>query len=117
MKSLVWPAIEAYAEAHSATESEVCRALREETYRSMDLPQMVVGPLEGALLKVMAHLVRATRVLEIGTFTGYSALCLAEALPAEGRVGCPAQGHGPPRAGHARVGDRHVYRLQRALLG
>ncbi|TLY43250.1 MAG: methyltransferase, partial [Nitrospirae bacterium] len=86
MRSLVWPAIEAYAEAHSATESEVCRALREETYRSMDLPQMVVGPLEGALLKVMAHLVRATRVLEIGTFTGYSALCLAEALPAEGRV-------------------------------
>ncbi|MGH7236057.1 MAG: O-methyltransferase [Nitrospiraceae bacterium] len=86
MKNLVLPAIEAYAEGHSAAESEVCRALREETYRSMDLPEMVVGPLEGALLKVMARLVRATRVLEIGTFTGYSALCLAEALPAEGRV-------------------------------
>ncbi len=86
MKSLVLPAIEAYAEAHSATESAVCRALRKETYRSMDLPQMVVGPLEGAFLKIMAHLVRARRVLEIGTFTGYSALCLAEALPEEGRV-------------------------------
>ena len=86
MKNLVLPAIEAYAEGHSAAESEVCRALREETYRSMDVPQMLVGPLEGALLKVMARLVRATRVLEIGTFTGYSALCLAEALPAEGRV-------------------------------
>ena len=86
MKDLVLPAIEAYAEAHSAAESAVCRALREETYRTMDLPQMVVGPLEGAFLKVMAQLVRATHVLEVGTFTGYSALSLAEALPESGRV-------------------------------
>ena len=86
MKDLVLPAIEAYAEAHSAAESALCRALREETYRTMDLPQMVVGPLEGAFLKVMAQLVRARRVLEVGTFTGYSALCLAEALPESGRV-------------------------------
>lgn len=86
MKNLVLPAIEAYAESHSAAESAVCRALREETYRTMDLPQMVVGSLEGAFLKVMAQLVGARRVLEIGTFTGYSALCLAEALPETGRV-------------------------------
>src|SRR5947209_4696374 len=64
MKSLVWPAIEAYAEAHSATESEVCRALREETYRSMDVPQRVVGPLEGPLLKVVAdHVLWSGEVL------------------------------------------------------
>ncbi|MGH7164478.1 MAG: O-methyltransferase [Nitrospiraceae bacterium] len=86
MKALVLPEIEAYAEAHSAAESEVCRALREETYRTMELPQMVVGPLEGALLNMMAHLVGARRVLEIGMFTGYSALCFAEALPEDGRV-------------------------------
>ncbi len=86
MKALVLPEIEAYAEAHSAAESEICRALREETYRTMELPQMVVGPLEGALLKVMAHLVGARRVLEIGMFTGYSALCFAEAVPDDGRV-------------------------------
>jgi caffeoyl-CoA O-methyltransferase len=86
MKALVLPDIEAYAEAHSAAESEVCRLLREETYRTMELPQMVVGPLEGALLKMMVQLVGATRVLEIGTFTGYSALCFAEALPDDGRV-------------------------------
>jgi caffeoyl-CoA O-methyltransferase len=86
MRDLVLPEIEVYAEAHSAAESAVCRALREETYRTMDLPQMVVGPLEGAFLKVMAQMVRAGHVLEIGTFTGYSALCLAEALPETGRV-------------------------------
>ena len=86
MKSLVLPEIEAYAEAHSMTESDVCRRLREETYQTMDLPQMVVGPFEGAFLKIMASVVQAKRVLEIGTFTGYSALCFAEVLPADGTV-------------------------------
>jgi len=86
MKSLVLPDVEAYAEAHSLSESEVCRRLREETYRTMDCPQMVVGPLEGAFLKVMAMSVGARRVLEIGTFTGYSALCFAESLPEGGQV-------------------------------
>jgi caffeoyl-CoA O-methyltransferase len=86
MKDLVLPEIEAYAEAHSWAESDVCRALRAHTYRSMEAPQMVVGPLEGAFLKMMTQAVQATRVLEIGTFTGYSALCFAEALPSNGRV-------------------------------
>ncbi len=86
MQDLVAPDIEAYAEAHSMPESDVCRRLREETYRSVELPQMVVGPLEGAFLKMMAKLVEARRVLEIGTFTGYSALCFAEALPEDGTV-------------------------------
>ncbi len=86
MKDLVEPEIEAYAEAHSVPESDVCRRLREETFRSIDFPQMVVGALEGAFLKMMAQLVGAKRVLEIGTFTGYSALCFAEALPEDGTV-------------------------------
>jgi len=47
---------------------------------------MIVGPLEGAFLKMMTQLVQATSVLEIGMFTGYSALCFAEALPANGWV-------------------------------
>lgn len=47
---------------------------------------MLVGPLEGAFLHVMTRLVQAEQVLEIGMFTGYSALCFAEALPNQGRV-------------------------------
>ena len=86
MKNLISPEIDAYAEAHSFPESEVCRRLREATYRSVDCPQMVVGALEGAFLKIMTQIVGAKRVLEIGTFTGYSALCFAEALPEDGTV-------------------------------
>jgi caffeoyl-CoA O-methyltransferase len=86
MKTLVAPEIEAYAQAHSMPESDVARAIREETQRTTECAQMLVGPLEGAFLKMMAQLVGATRVLEIGMFTGYSALCFAEALPDDGRV-------------------------------
>lgn len=86
MKTLVSADIDAYAQAHSMPESDLCRALRDETQRRMESPQMIVGPLEGAFLKMMAQLVGARRVLEIGMFTGYSALCFAEALPADGTV-------------------------------
>jgi caffeoyl-CoA O-methyltransferase len=86
MNRLVSADIEAYAHAHSMAESDLCRALREETQRRLEFPQMIVGPLEGAFLKMMAQLVQAKRVLEIGMFTGYSALCFAEALPADGTV-------------------------------
>lgn len=86
MKSLVSADIETYAQAHSLAESDLRCALRDETSRSMEFPQMVVGPLEGAFLALMTRLVQATSVLEIGMFTGYSALCFAEALPEQGRV-------------------------------
>jgi len=86
MADLVLPKIEAYAAAHSLPESPVRRALREETERTMEFARMLVGPLEGAFLHTMTRLVQATRVLEIGMFTGYSALCFAEALPEQGRV-------------------------------
>jgi caffeoyl-CoA O-methyltransferase len=86
MNRLVPSNIEAYAQAHSMPESAVCRALREDTQRTMEYAQMLVGPLEGSFLKMMTQLVGAKRVLEIGMFTGYSALCFAEALPADGTV-------------------------------
>ena len=86
LADIVPPEIEEYAAAHSVAESDICRLIREETYRTQDCPQMVVGPLEGAFLKVMALTVRARRVLEIGTFTGYSAMVMAEALPKDGTV-------------------------------
>src|SRR5947209_1962962 len=86
MQDLIPPEIEEYAAAHSVAESDVCRLIREETCLTQDCPQMVVGPLEAAFLKEMALAVRAKRVLEIGTFTGYSALAMAEALPEDGTV-------------------------------
>jgi len=86
MKALISVEIEAYAQAHSMAESEVCHALRSETHKQTDCPQMLVGPLEGAFLKMMTQLVQAKRVLEIGMFTGYSALCFAEVLPEDGTI-------------------------------
>ena len=86
MKALVSAEIEAYATAHSMPESDVCRDLYGETHRQMDCPQMLVGPLEGAFLKMLTQISKAVHVLEVGTFTGYSALCFAEALPKEGTV-------------------------------
>jgi caffeoyl-CoA O-methyltransferase len=86
MPDLVLSQVEAYAAAQSLPETPVRRALREETQRTMEFARMLVGPLEGGFLHLMARLVRAERVLEIGMFTGYSALCFAEALPVHGRV-------------------------------
>ena len=86
MKLLIPAEIDAYAQTHSRPESEVRRALRDETEQTMEYAQMLVGPLEGAFLQMMAQLVGAKRVLEIGMFTGYSALCFAEALPEDGSV-------------------------------
>ena len=86
MPDLVLPKIDAYAASCSLPETPVRRALREETERTMEFARMLVGPLEGAFLHVMTRLVQATHVLEIGMFTGYSALCFAEALPDQGRV-------------------------------
>ncbi len=86
MTDLVLPKIDAYAAAYSLPETPIRRALRKETERTMEFARMLVGPLEGAFLHMMTRLVQATRVLEIGMFTGYSALCFAEALPDQGRV-------------------------------
>ena len=70
MTDLVLPKIDAYAAAYSLPETPVRRALREETERTMEFARMLVGPLEGAFLHMMTRLVQATRVLEIGMFTG-----------------------------------------------
>src|SRR5262249_50610884 len=84
--TLVPEAIEEYATAHSEPVSPLFGRLREETYADMELPQMQVGPLEGDFLRLLVRLARAHRVLEIGMFTGYSALMMAEGLPDDGEL-------------------------------
>ncbi|MFZ5472113.1 MAG: O-methyltransferase [Myxococcota bacterium] len=84
--TLVPAAIEAYAVDHSEKPSALLDKLREETYAKMSAPQMQVGPLEGDFLRLLVRLVRAKRVLEIGMFTGYSALMMAEGLADDGEL-------------------------------
>ena len=78
--------IENYAFDHTAPEPDLLRRLSEETHAKMQMPQMLTGRLEGRMLKLLARISGARRVLQIGTFTGYSALSLAEGLPEDGKV-------------------------------
>jgi caffeoyl-CoA O-methyltransferase len=78
--------LERYAFEHTAPEPELLRKLSEETHAKMQMPQMLTGRLEGRLLKFFAQSLGARRVLEIGTFTGYSALSMAEGMPSDGRL-------------------------------
>lgn len=80
-------ALAAYLVAHSARETQAQRALRRLTQRLPDA-NMQTAPEQGALLQVLVRLIGARRCLEIGTFTGYSALCVALALPRNGRLVC-----------------------------
>jgi caffeoyl-CoA O-methyltransferase len=80
------PALDQYAHDHTRARPALFDELREHTYANVALPQMQVGRVEGTLLKTLAALIGARRILEIGTFTGYSALCMAEALPDDGKL-------------------------------
>ena len=78
--------IEQYAFDHTSKESLLLQRLEEETYQKLDIPQMTTGRQEAQLLKLLARLVGARCILEIGTFGGYSALSMAEALPEDGTI-------------------------------
>jgi caffeoyl-CoA O-methyltransferase len=78
--------IEDYAERCSKPLSALHDKLWVETYSKTHSPEMMVGPLEGQFLKMLALLTGARRILEIGMFTGYSTLAWAEALPKDGRI-------------------------------
>ena len=86
MLTLLAPEIAHYVERHTEAEPALLQELRAQTQASLNDAQMQVGPVEGALLRLLVALSRATRILEIGTFSGYSALAMAQALPASGRL-------------------------------
>ncbi|MBN4054558.1 class I SAM-dependent methyltransferase [Nitrospira defluvii] len=86
MLSLVSEEIELYAERNTRLEPEQLQKLMAFTYEHMELPQMLTGRLEGRLLKLLVQLVQPKLLVEVGTFTGYSALSMAEGLPGDGRI-------------------------------
>jgi caffeoyl-CoA O-methyltransferase len=86
MTDITDPAIDAYSAAHSEAEPALLTELARATYGFSDMPQMMVGRLEGRFLKLLVAAIGARRVLEVGTFTGYSALSMAEALPPDGEI-------------------------------
>ncbi|MDC7995872.1 O-methyltransferase [Altibacter sp. HG106] len=75
-----------YAEAHSAKEPELLQELQRETWLKVLAPRMLSGHLQGRFLSLLAKLIRPRHILEIGTYTGYSALCLAEGMTRDGSL-------------------------------
>ena len=78
--------IERYAEEHSTAPDRLLAELEAETKATLELPEMLAGPLQGRFLEFLVYSLRPRRVLEIGSFSGYSALSMASGLPPDGRI-------------------------------
>jgi caffeoyl-CoA O-methyltransferase len=86
MSQLVAEEIERYAQEHTTPPPDFLAQLADETRATLPIPQMLTGTVEGRLLELLVHATRATRVLEIGTYSGYSALSMAAALGSGGTI-------------------------------
>jgi caffeoyl-CoA O-methyltransferase len=80
------PGIEKYIHNHTSPELPVLAKLSRATHLRTHQPQMLSGHLQGVLLQMISHMVKPSVVLEIGTFTGYSAICLAQGMESDGKI-------------------------------
>mgnify|MGYP001063866328 FL=1 len=78
--------LDEYVVAHSQEEPELLQQLTRETYQKILQPIMLSGPYQGRVLSMISKLIRPKSILELGTFTGYATLCLAEGLQAKGEI-------------------------------
>ena len=109
MSFIVPEEIEAYAAAHTTPPEELLAELAEETKATLRSPQMLTGPIEGRLLELLVHGIEATRVLELGTYSGYSSLSMAAGLAEGGHIDtCEVDEK------HAEVARRYIERSQYA---
>ncbi len=83
---MIDPRIENYAEAHSSDHSSVLSELYRETHLKVMHPRMLSGKQQGRFLSMISHMIQPESVLEIGTYTGFSAICLAEGLTKNGKI-------------------------------
>lgn len=83
---LIPEAINKYAENLTTPETGTLAALNRETHIKVELPVMLSGHLQGAVLQMLSHMIRPEKILEIGTYTGYSAICLAQGLTNTGHL-------------------------------
>ena len=78
--------LQRYAEQHTSPESDLLKEINRDTHAHVLMPRMLSGHLQGRVLSMISHLLKPQRILEIGTYTGYSALCLAEGLSPGGKL-------------------------------
>lgn len=80
------PELELYVEKHSQNEPELLAALHRETFQKIMQPRMLSGHFQGRVLSMLSKLIRPLNILEIGTYTGYATLCLAEGMQENGSI-------------------------------
>lgn len=78
--------LQRYAEQHTTPENDLLKKINRDTHANVLRPRMLSGHLQGRVLAMISHMIRPKRILEIGTYTGYSALCLAEGLAEGGKL-------------------------------
>lgn len=83
---LIHPLVQSYAEQHTSAEDVLLKEVNEYTHQQHPEYHMLSGHLQGKVLEMISCMIRPQRILEIGTFTGYSALCLAKGLAADGQL-------------------------------
>ncbi len=80
------PELQKYSEDHTSTENELLKKINRDTQANVMMPRMLSGHMQGRILSMISCMLRPATILEIGTYTGYSALCLAEGLKPEGKL-------------------------------
>jgi predicted O-methyltransferase YrrM len=83
---IVNPLINRYSEVHTSSESDLLKRIDRQTHANILMPRMLSGHLQGRLLSMISHMIQPKSILEIGTYTGYSAICLAEGLRPGGKL-------------------------------
>jgi caffeoyl-CoA O-methyltransferase len=83
---LINESIQHYAEQHTSSEADLLKKIDRDTHAKVMMPRMLSGHLQGRVLSMISHMIRPHRILEIGTYTGYSAVCLAEGLQEGGKL-------------------------------
>lgn len=78
--------LDQYSAQHSSAESELLKQINRDTHAKVMMPRMLSGHLQGRVLSMISHMIKPRRILEIGTYTGYSAICLAEGLQPDGKL-------------------------------
>lgn len=78
--------LKVYAEKHTSEESSLLKRINRETHAQVLMPRMLSGHLQGRSLSMISKMIRPKTILEIGTYTGYSAICLAEGLQKDGKL-------------------------------
>lgn len=83
---IVDPRMADYSSAHTSPENQLLKKINRDTHANVLKPRMLSGHLQGRLLSMISHMIKPSAILEIGTYTGYSAICLAEGLRPGGKL-------------------------------